>query len=36
VQGHLFSEAVDVDAATNLLNQEAALHPPFGLKLRAV
>jgi EAL domain-containing protein (putative c-di-GMP-specific phosphodiesterase class I) len=36
VQGYLFSEAVDVEAATNLLAQETALQPPFGLKLRAV
>ncbi len=36
VQGHLFSEAVDVDGVTNLLQQESSLHPPFGQKLRVV
>jgi len=36
VQGYLFSEAVDIDAATNLLAQEGAQPPPFGQKLRAV
>jgi EAL domain-containing protein (putative c-di-GMP-specific phosphodiesterase class I) len=30
VQGHLFSEAVDVEQATGLLSQESAsLHPPL-------
>jgi diguanylate cyclase (GGDEF)-like protein/PAS domain S-box-containing protein len=36
VQGYLFSEAVDIDAATSLLAQEGAQPPPFGQKLRAV
>src|SRR5205823_14174496 len=34
VQGHLFSEAVDIEAATGLLSLESAsLHPPFGAKM---
>ena len=35
VQGYLFSEAVDVDAAAALLGQEGAAVLPFGHKLRA-
>ena len=36
VQGYLFSEAVDIDAAAALLAQEGDAVRPFGQKLRAV
>ena len=36
VQGHLFSEAVDVESAISLLMQDSGAAPPFGQKLRAV
>ena len=36
VQGYLFSEAVDIDAAEGLLMQEGNAVLPFGQKLRAV